>query len=62
MDLLSEKTLIYEFVEKGNFHAAMNIAISAMNQCRKDNDQAGVNVCLEIISDITHVMVEAFGS
>ena len=62
MDMTSEKDLIYQFVEKGNFHAAINIAISCLNQCRRDSDQVGVDEFLAIIQGIVDTMVETFGS
>ena len=43
MDIEAEKKTVQEFVDKGNFHAAVNIAISALNECRRNNDQAGTD-------------------
>ena len=62
MDIEAEKNTIQEFVDKGNFHAAVNIAISAMNECRRNNDQAGTDLFLGIIKGIADTMVEQFGS
>ena len=62
MDIESEKSSIATFVDKGNYHAAMNIAISALNECRRNNDQAGCDEFLDVIKDIANTMVEAFGS
>ena len=61
MDIDSETKSIYEFVDKGNFHAAMNIAISALNECRRNNDQAGVDIFLDIIKNIANTMAKKFG-
>ncbi|MDH5516883.1 MAG: hypothetical protein OEY36_03560 [Gammaproteobacteria bacterium] len=61
MDIQSETQTIYEFVQKGNFHAAMNITISALNECRRSADQSGVNSFLNIIKDIAEVMSREFG-
>lgn len=62
MDIESEKSSIAAFVDKGNYHAAMNIAISALNECRRNNNQAGSDEFLKIIKDIANTMTEAFGS
>lgn len=62
MDIQSEINTVQEFVERGNFHAAMNIAISAMNECHRNNDQAGTDVFIDIIRDIATTMAEQFGS
>ena len=61
MDIASETKIIYEFVEKGNYHAAMNITISALNECRRNNNQAGVDSFLDVIKSITNTMAEEFG-
>jgi hypothetical protein len=61
MDIESEKSTIADFVNKGNYHAAMNIAISALNECRRNNDQAGTDEFLDVIKDIAKTMTEAFG-
>jgi len=62
MDIESETKTIQEFVVKGNYHAAMNIAISALNECRRDSDQAGIDHFLEVIKGIANTMAEEFGS
>ena len=49
MDIGTETDKIKGFVDRGNYHAAFNIALSALNQCRRDNDQAGVDTFLDII-------------
>ena len=53
---------IQSFVESGNFHAAINIAISGMNECRRNDDQDGVDKFLRIINDIALTMAREFGS
>ena len=62
MDIEAETTIINEFVSKGNYHAAMNIAISAMNECRRDNQQAGVNHFLNVIKNIADSMTQEFSA
>jgi len=62
MDIEAESRVIQEFVDKGNYHAAMNIAISAMNECRRNNDQAGVNHFLGVIRNIADTMTQVFAA
>ena len=62
MDIPSEVEGIQAFVDKGNFHAAMNLAISAMNECRRERNQPGVDRFLEVIQHITDIMTSEFGS
>ena len=61
MDIESETKTIQEFVDKGNYHAAMNIAISALNECRRNSNQAGVDVFLGVIKGIANTMADEFG-
>ena len=53
---------IQEFVDKGNYHAALNIALSALNECRRNNNQAGVDKFLDVIKSIVQTLTEEFGS
>lgn len=62
MDLEREAERVESFVEVGNFHAAMNIAISAMNECRRNGDQPGVDRFLATIRGIVETMEGEFGS
>ena len=62
MGIESEINNIREFVDKGNYHAAMNLSISAMNECRRNNDQAGVDAFLEVIKGIADTMIAKFAS
>ena len=62
MDIDNEIAVIEQFVEKGNYHAAMNIAISALNQCRREQDRAGVERFIEVIQGIASTMAERFSS
>ena len=62
MDIESETKTIQEFVDKGNYHAAMNIAISALNACRRSKNQAGVDTFLAVIKGIANSMADEFGS
>lgn len=62
MDIESETVRIQGFVEKANYHAAINIAISALNECRRKNDQSGVDHFLQVIKGIVEIMAEEFGT
>ncbi len=62
MDIESETKIIQSFVDKGNYHAAMNIAISALNDCRRNNNQPGIDTFLDVIKGIANTMKDEFGS
>lgn len=62
MDRKAETTRIQEHVDKGNYHAGINLAISAMNACRREGDQPGVDYFLDLIKGIVNAMAEEFGS
>ena len=62
MDIESEKSSIATFVDKGNYHAAINLAISAVNECRRNDDQKGVDEFLDVVKDIVRIMSDKFGS
>ncbi len=62
MDIETEVRQIREFVARGNYHAAYNIALSGLNACRRGNDQAGVDRFIEIIREIVDALAAEFGS
>ena len=62
LDIESEKQNIQKHIDKGNYHAGINLAISAMNECRRTEDQAGVDIFLNVIKAITQRMFDEFGS
>lgn len=62
MDKEAEIVNIQSHIDHGNYHAGINLAISALNACRKNNDQAGVDVFLGVIKAIVNTMTEEFGS
>ena len=62
LDIESEKQNIQKHIDKGNYHAGINLAISAMNECRRTEDQTGVDVFLNVIKAITERMFDEFGS
>lgn len=61
MDIESENERIQAFVDKGNYHAAINLALSAMNECRRTENQAGTNQFIEIIRGIVQTLSDEFG-
>ena len=62
MDIESETKEIQNFVDKGNYHAAYNIALSALNACRRENDQAGIDHFIEVIRGVVDSLADEFGS
>jgi hypothetical protein len=58
----AEAENIQSFVDKGNYHAAYNIALSGMNACRRADDQAGVDQFIIIIRSVVEALAEEFGS
>ena len=60
MNIESELKIIQQFVDKGNYHAAMNISISALNECRRNKNQPGVNDFLDVIKGIANTMADEF--
>jgi len=62
MDIESETAHIPEHIDKGNYHAGLNLTISAMNACRREGNQEGVNYFLAMMKDIVNTMADEFGS
>lgn len=62
MEIEAETRQIEEFVERGNYHAAYNIALSALNACRKHDDQAGVDHFIDVIRGLVERLAAEFGS
>ncbi|GMR20661.1 MAG: hypothetical protein BMS9Abin36_1257 [Gammaproteobacteria bacterium] len=62
MDIKSHTDRVMGFVRGGNYHAALNIALSGLNACRKNNDQAGVDRCLSLIKGVTVLLAQEYGS
>ena len=62
MDIDSEAKKIQGFVDKGNYHAAYNIALSGLNACRRGKDPAGIDQFLDIIRGIVDSLAAEFGS
>jgi hypothetical protein len=62
MNIEAEIKRIQDFVDKGNYHAAINIALSGLNECRRNKDQAGVDTFIDIIKGVVNTLAEEFGS
>ncbi len=62
MNIELEAKNIQNFVDKGNYHAAYNIALSGLNACRRENNQQGINQFIDIIRAIVNSLAEEFGS
>ena len=62
MDIERETERVAEFVRRGNYHAAYNIALSGLNACRHEDDQAGVDRFIAIIREIVDELANEFGS
>lgn len=62
MDREAETAHINEHIEKGNYHAGINLTISAMNACRREQEQDGVDYFLDMIQGIVDKMKGEFGS
>ena len=60
MDIDKKIIEIQEFVDRGNFHAAYNIALSAMNECVRKQDQAGVERFIAVIRKIVQSLEQRF--
>jgi hypothetical protein len=62
MNIESYKDEVQGFVSRGNYHAAINIALSGLNVCRRNGDQAGIDQCIGVIRDVIQHLAEEFGS
>jgi hypothetical protein len=62
MDMTAYTDKIKKFLKIRNYHAAVNIAISGLNECRRNDDQCGVDKFVSIIKAIAQTMAQEFGS
>ncbi len=62
LDIEAEAQRVAAFVERGNYHAAYNIALSGLNACRRADDQAGVDRFIAIIRGLVDTLDNEFGS
>ncbi len=53
---------VQAFIDRGNYHAAVNVALSGLNACARQKDQASVDQCLSIIEAVIQQLVNEFGS
>lgn len=58
----SQAKQVRSFVDKGNYHAALNVALSALNACRRADDQDGVDRFLGLMQGILDTLALEFGS
>lgn len=62
MDIETQAKQVQDFIDKGNYHAAYNIALSGLNACRRNNDQTGIDRFLDIIRAVVDSLAAEFGS
>lgn len=62
MDIETEIKRVQDFINQGNYHAAYNIALSALNECRRNNNQQGVDRMIECIRSLVDSLAIEFGS
>jgi hypothetical protein len=62
MNIASEMDRIQHFVAGGNYHAALNLSLSALNECRRQDNQQGVDVFIDLMKTIVQALAEEFGS
>ena len=62
MNIEQEAEEIQRFVDRGNYHAAYNIALSGLNACRREQNQDGVDEFIKIIRGIVDALAAEFGS
>lgn len=62
MDIAAETERVWKFVQRGNYHAALNIALSGLNECRRGDDQAGVDSFLSLIEGVVTTLEQVYGS
>ena len=62
VDIEAESERVRDFVRRGNYHAAYNIALSALNACRRAGDQAGVDFFIGLIRELVDSLAGEYGS
>ena len=62
MNIESYQDEVSNFVSRGNYHAAINVALSGLNECRRNNDQLCIDQCLDVIQDVIRHLVREYGS
>jgi hypothetical protein len=62
MNIESLKSEVQAHADRGNYHAAVNIALSGLNACVRQQDQAGADQCLGLIEAVVQQLAHEFGS
>ena len=62
MNIEAETKRVHDFVARGNYHAAYNIALSGLNACRRANDQARADLFIEILMGVVDLLGPGVGS
>lgn len=62
MNIESYKDEVQDFVNRGNYHAAINVALSGLNECHREQNQRCVDQCLGVIEGVIQQLVQEFGS
>lgn len=62
MDNDAEEQRINDFTERGNYHAAINLSLSAMNENVRNGDQQSVDRFIGLIKAIVGKIDKEFGS
>lgn len=62
MNFKSYSDQILKFVEESNYHAALNIALSGLNECQGNNDRLCVDKFLSLIKGVSFMLAQEFGS
>lgn len=62
MNIEAYREKVRGFSRRGNYHAALNVALSGLNECRRSNDQAAVDQCIDMIREVVETLAEVYGS
>jgi len=62
MNIEHYKDEVQGFVDRGNYHAAINVALSGLNECHRKHDPICVDQCLGVIEGVIQQLVQEFGS
>jgi hypothetical protein len=62
MNIESLQSEVQAHMDRGNYHAAVNIALSGLNACVRQQDQASADQCLNLIEAVVQQLVREFGS
>ncbi len=62
MNIDAEIERIQHFVARGNYHAALNLSLSALNECRRQHNQKGIDTFIDLMKAIVQTLANEFGS